>query len=125
VLINDMLGSETPIEAIFNGDFATLTIPGGQLLSAGTLSPDYIVEVWNGYVAGGTSTGFIESDGTIQMDGLGFYLYDLDGEAFQYWDLFPNPTWTPVPADTKINSLPAVLDISNIQKRAADKLIIR
>ena len=125
VLINDLLGSETPIEGIFNGDFATLTIPGGQLLSAGTLSPDVVVEVWNGYVAGGTATGFIEPDGTIRMNGIGFYLYDLEGEDVGYWDLFPNPTLTPVHADTKINSLPAVLDLSNLRNRATDKLIVR
>lgn len=123
VLINNLLDSETPIEAIFNGDFATLTIPGGQLLSAGTLNPDWSVEVWNGYVDDGTAVGFIESDGTILMEGLGFYLYDLAGEGLGYWDLFPTSTWSPT--IEKINSMPANLGLSGIKKLTNDKLIIK
>ncbi len=125
VLINNLLGSTTPIEAIFDGDFATLSIPGGQLLSPGTLSADVSVEVWNGYVADGTAVGFIESDGTILMEGLGFWLYDLVGENDGWWDLFPTSTWTPVAAEAKINSLPAVINVSDIKHRSPSKLITR
>ncbi len=123
VLINGLLGSPTPIEGIFNGDFATLTIPGEQMLGAGALSPDYLVEVYNGYAAGGTATGTILSNGNINLPGLGFYLYTPEGGDVGWWDLFRTSVWTKT-VGKSLSPIAPYLD-QPVQVRSVNKRIAR
>jgi len=102
VVISGLLGSEDDIVAEFNGDFASFNIPTydgmGQMISFPDGHPlaDYILEVWNGYSSDGVATGFVNADGTIDMEGLGFYAYDaVTLEALGWYDLFSQATWTP------------------------------
>ena len=92
VWLNGIFGSTIPVEGIFNGDFATLTIPSEQLLSTGAPFEGYTFEVYNAYDGDAGAIGDIQADGTIEMWGLGFWIV----EAGAWWDLFPESTWTPV-----------------------------
>jgi hypothetical protein len=92
VLINGLLGSTKPIEATFNGDFATLTILGGQTLSTGAPIAGETMEIWNGYKTDGSTVAFIQADGSINFNspnGFGFYLLVANG----WWDLYPAAKW--------------------------------
>lgn len=102
VVISGLLGSQDDIVAEFNGDFASFDIPTadgmGQFLTFAEGHPlaDYELEVWNGYTGyGGVAKGFILDDGTIEMLGLGFYMYAAaDGADIGWYDLFSQSVWT-------------------------------
>jgi hypothetical protein len=96
VVVSGLLGSDDDIVAEFNGDFASFNIPvqssgDGQMLTfpTGHALEGNTIEVWNGYADNGVATGFINSDGTIEMAGLGFYIVGVG-----WYDLYPSSIWS-------------------------------
>lgn len=103
VIVSGLFGSEDTFKAVFNGDFASFNIPideeagAGQMLTfpAGNPYEAYEFEIWNGYADDGVALGYINPDGSISMEGLGFYYYAIDGSADGWFDLWPSCVWTP------------------------------
>jgi len=93
VIITGLFDSPAPIEGVFNGDLATLTIAGGQ--SFGDLIGDGSVVVFDDG-SGDMQTpvvGTIQADGTINLDWWGGVIVGGTYNGY-YWDYYESSVWT-------------------------------
>ena len=93
VIITGLFDSPEPIEGVFNGDLATLTIAGGQ--SFGDLYGDGSEVVFDDG-SGDMQTpvvGTIQADGTINLDWWGGVIVGGTYNGY-YWDYYESSVWT-------------------------------
>jgi hypothetical protein len=107
VLISGFWGTTTKVPAVFDGDFASLTLPLEFLLEETT---DY--ELWLLYPSnwgGGVMSGFVAADGSISLPFGGYYDDLTVANADGWYNIFTAAAWTKAAKSsnytiTKINS---------------------
>ncbi|NHB70160.1 hypothetical protein [Perlabentimonas gracilis] len=118
VLISGFLGATNDIVAIFNGDFATFTIPEdenypgwGQMLEFSEDNPLYgkELELWNRVTDTGVFTGSIDGEGKITL-GAALSFYDYTAGA--WWKTLNVTTWVKA-SSGKFNTSDSSLELEN------------
>lgn len=92
VLISGFWGTTTKVPAVFDGDFASLTLPLDYLLEE---TADY--ELWLLYPSnwgGGVMSGFVAADGSISLPFGGYYDDLTVADADGWYNIFTAAAWT-------------------------------
>ncbi|MFA9389932.1 MAG: Ig-like domain-containing protein [Prolixibacteraceae bacterium] len=91
VIITGLFDSEVPVNGVFDGDFATLTIAQDQSLGD-LLGDGSAVLLWSNKSATGDLVGYIQPDGSIIMDWAAYIVGGVNDNS--YYDRYYGSVWT-------------------------------